>query len=725
MSKILEFSNIEKENIFTDDFRVFDKNNILDFESKQICVLYAPNGTGKTSFVKVLSQGETNTKFKAHFNFHEFSESDNDLFHIINDQLSRNVIKGETDEFLIGDNIRKEKELKKLIDSEFEKLFKTDLPELLKTELFITTKTSKLLTLLDDDNMIKISSDLANTKSKGSEIDQNAFLGIIENLTLIEVAEYNHGKYEFFLKDFQNSKSIIKDIESLAGIDFTPCTEIRAIEQYDYAIGTLGKFSHVPDCIVCDTKNINHEQLITHKRTKKTTMLNSLDANTRKVLEKILEDLKSEESDPFQIKKSIFDALNEGDKTYINLLLNEFLFYKEIFKSKINNLYYERLSYSILPSKYQELKEFLEQKPEIQEEDLLLIKSIIQNTIGKEIDLDRDQSKNLVIKFDNDYLLDKKREDLHLSTGEQNYLSLSFELLKAKNQSREIIVLDDPISSFDSIFKNKIAYSIMKILENKKVLILTHTTDLIKLLEHQKQNSFNLYLFNNSENEENGFIPVKEKEQDILLYLDKLLNLFRKDVLPEITNPKNFLISLIPFMRSYANIINKKTEKDKLQRLMHGYEVGNINITDIYKELFGDIGITEDVNISVNDILQIDISNLEILKNENYPLLNKTLRHSLCYLYLRLLVEKKISILFEIDTSKDDLLTKIIFKAFKDDKYIKERVFYTSRKTLLNEFNHFEGNMNIFQPAIDINDTSLNKEITEIIQHLNSLIVKL
>ena len=41
-------------------------------------------------------------------------------------------------------------------------------------------------------------------------------------------------------------------------------------------------------------------------------------------------------------------------------------------------------------------------------------------------------------------------------------------------------------------------------------------------------------------------------------------------------------------------------------------------------------------------------------------------------------------------------------------------MFFTSRKTLLNEFNHFEGNMNIFQPAIDITQAALQKEITDI-----------
>ena len=69
------------------------------------------------------------------------------------------------------------------------------------------------------------------------------------------------------------------------------------------------------------------------------------------------------------------------------------------------------------------------------------------------------------------------------------------------------------------------------------------------------------------------------------------------------------------------------------------------------------------------------------------------------------------------------LLTDIIQKAFRPaagvtqkqkDEARNNRVFFTSRKTLLNEFNHFEGNMNIFQPAIDITEAALQKEVADI-----------
>ena len=66
-----------------------------------------------------------------------------------------------------------------------------------------------------------------------------------------------------------------------------------------------------------------------------------------------------------------------------------------------------------------------------------------------------------------------------------------------------------------------------------------------------------------------------------------------------------------------------------------------------------------------------------------------------------------------------DTLNQTIQRAFPrnrdiDERNRKLRVFFTSRKTLLNEFNHFEGNMNIFQPAIDITQAALQKEICDI-----------
>lgn len=52
---------------------------------------------------------------------------------------------------------------------------------------------------------------------------------------------------------------------------------------------------------------------------------------------------------------------------------------------------------------------------------------------------------------------------------------------------------------------------------------------------------------------------------------------------------------------------------------------------------------------------------------------------------------------------------------------MRNRVKLTSKKTLMNEFNHFEGNLSIFQPAIDITDRDLKDERSDIIKFINKL----
>lgn len=347
---------------------------------------------------------------------------------------------------------------------------------------------------------------------------------------------------------------------------------------------------------------------------------------------------------------------------------------------------------------------------------------------------DENNGNNFRILLSGQEFLGMDRNKLHLSTGEQNFISLSFELLIARKAKQKIIVIDDPISSFDSIYKNKIAFCIIKFLEGKNQLILTHNTDLIKLLEFQLQGCFNLYLFNNCENGNNGFIPVSNREKDLLLNMHKLISTFQKEIFAFIEDEKTFLIAMIPFMRGYSNIVKNGSEIYKeLSKVMHGYENVTVNLSKIYNDLFGDGLFTTDYNISSQDILCLNLSEIKILKYADYPLLNNTLRQTLIYYFLRMLVERELINIFHITVNGNMKLHNIIQKAFcersgdsdsvKIDKREK-RVFFTSRKTLLNEFNHFEGNMNIFQPAIDISDNALKKEVDAILFGLNDVRTK-
>lgn len=110
--------------------------------------------------------------------------------------------------------------------------------------------------------------------------------------------------------------------------------------------------------------------------------------------------------------------------------------------------------------------------------------------MNKKLKVDRDSNKQLKIILEEQEFLEHPREELPLSNGEQNFLSLSFEFLKAKNSHQPIVVVDDPISSFDSIYKNKVVYAIVRMLQSKKRIILTHNIDFIRLLDSQYGNNF-------------------------------------------------------------------------------------------------------------------------------------------------------------------------------------------------------------------------------------------
>ena len=164
---------------------------------------------------------------------------------------------------------------------------------------------------------------------------------------------------------------------------------------------------------------------------------------------------------------------------------------------------------------------------------------------------------------------------------------------------------------------------------------------------------------------------------------------------------------------------------------MHGYECGALDVNQLYIKAFGyDLGVKE--NVSVQDILNISIDDINIINSNEYPLLSDTLKQTLIYYHIRMKVEHELCDIFNIKHSnnKNLLLTDIICRAFASKQNCNEeqlekmrdnRVFFTSRKTLLNEFNHFEGNMNIFQPAIDIKESKLKKEIKDIEDKLKEL----
>jgi len=720
---MLTFELIDNNEIFAKDFRPFVKNNEICFpKNEKITAIYGPNGTGKTSLIRTLA-GHKGTKLKFAYDGIRYSEG-SEVFHIINDQNNRNIIEGETKDFFLGDNIKREFELQEYLSEERNKII-GEIISKLKTNHSISAASSPLINLIDDIQIAEIVKDIVNSKSKGKNYTIEDLIERFKTIPLvnIEINEEEQRKLNFLKSDYASKDSVIKIIDKLGAWNIQSNPQVHEIEENTEAISILERFKK-DQCIVCDTPDIDWQELLMSKSENRTKVVSSLDKEVKSLIEKIIDLVPS--NDPFMIKRLLLEAISSGNRTNVDKLIADFLTTKTIFNRLVMNELSTVFTNSDLQEKNDEYQALISEKPEITEEDMLYIEEIISTSMNKKLVLERGQYKNLKITLSNQEFLGKERGELPLSTGEQNFLSLTFEFLKAKNSTCPIVVIDDPISSFDSIYKNKVSYAIVKMLHHKKRIVLTHNTDLLRLLDGQYKKCYKLYLLNNTDGEENGFVPISYKEQEMLISLEKLLSTFRGPIFPHIQNVDLYLISMIPFMRGYANIINRIDLTEKLTQLMHGYKLEKIDIAQVYVELFGNKGecIPDNYEVSVTDILSKTVDGVNIVDKTKYPLLNKTLRHSFLYLYLRLLVEKKLVEKFKIDTSTNKQLGQIINAAYPEENeitQIRNRIRLTSKKTLINEFNHFEGNLSIFQPAIDITDHDLLKERSDIVEFVNGL----
>lgn len=718
----LVFHKIINSTIFTTDFSTFVSNNTIEFNEKGISVVYGPNGTGKTSLIHVLS-GDEGTSYSVDYEGASYDEHNTSLFYVIQDQSSRNIIAGTTKDFLLGDNIQREYALSEYLEAERNRILGEIIAKL-KSEFGVSSASSKVIDLITDANLKALIKDLANTKSKGGKYKTPNIISIIESLPAITAPECADDKLAFVIQDLNDKNSLIRKIEALELDGFSANPHVHEIEENTEAMRILERFSGKSQCIVCDTAGIDSEQLLERKTNNRESVIQSISDKLRGAVEQVISLAGSR--DPFSIKSTLLCAIDKGDVNIIVALRGEIAGYYSIFNQKLFDYLKCVVASSDIKSKGEEYARILSERPDISDEDLLYIEGIISNSMGKSLRVDRDENNTLRISLSNHEFLNKDRDELPLSTGEQNFLSLSFEFLKAKNSASPIVVIDDPISSFDSIYKNKIVFALVRMLKDKKRLVLTHNTDVLRLLNSQYSNCFNLYILNNTSGENNGFIALKAKEKDMLINLEKLLDGFREDVVRSVINMEEYLISMIPFCRGYATLTGKGDIKNQLTNVMHGYKTESVDIAKAYVSLFENKTglIPESYVVKVDDILRKNPETVEILDSNVFPLLNKTLKHTMTYLALRLKVEKTLVEKKSIPITHHLQMGEIIDKAFPrtDLNAVRMRVRLTSKKTLINEFNHFEGNLSIFQPAIDITNTSLAQEKNDILNAMEAII---
>ena len=388
---MITFNSIANENIFVSEYANFSKNNTITFPSKgKIAVLYGPNGTGKTSLVRVL-QGLEHTSVSFIYERNPYTDPKS-IFHVINDQNSRNVIAGSPEEFFLGDNIRNEYRLKEYIDSAYDILAK-EIIFTLKESFGISTKTNPLLTLIQDSRIAELLKSFANNKSKGNDIRSHENLEILSVFSCeeIELNELQQKQLQFLQQDYSQKDSIIQSIDRSAFQTIVANAQIYQIEENTEAIKILERF-HKNQCIVCDT-DIDWNALLNAKTSNRKLVLAKLDDIQRKLLEQVIQRLTS--VDPFSIKEILLGVLSSGNATALIMLKNAFAETKLLFEKLLLQKVSKIINGSDFLEKLKEYEELLQKKVEIEEEDLLYIKLIINNCMDKIVELVRNADRGV------------------------------------------------------------------------------------------------------------------------------------------------------------------------------------------------------------------------------------------------------------------------------------------------------------------------------------------
>ncbi|AUB56322.1 hypothetical protein BK007_10060 [Methanobacterium subterraneum] len=300
-----------------------------------------------------------------------------------------------------------------------------------------------------------------------------------------------------------------------------------------------------------------------------------------------------------------------------------------------------------------------------------------------------------------------------LSNGEKRalyLLNIIYEIqIKRENQQRTLIVADDIVDSFDYQNKYAIVEYLNDILNDDlfKILILTHNFDFYRTVGSR------LGIKGNS------FMAVKDNDKINIIkggkYHENIFKLWKKELENEIIDQR-VLIATIPFVRNLVEYIGSDEDHfDSLTNLLHikedtkSFKLSELN--QIYKDVWNlDFKIETDSEIF--DIILDEAENIHADTSTNLKLENKIALS----IAIRLLAEEvminKITDKSKIAAINRDQ-TRKLFNEYKNEfefdpllKSLEQVNLMTPENIHLNSF--------MYEPILDMSDNHLRNLYTQI-----------
>lgn len=285
-----------------------------------------------------------------------------------------------------------------------------------------------------------------------------------------------------------------------------------------------------------------------------------------------------------------------------------------------------------------------------------------------------------------------EREVKTYSTGEMNFFAFMIKIYEFIGSDKEILILDDPVSSLDIINHYKIAYKLVKTASTgKNVIVLTHSVELLNTINSQFANDFDYYYIDETTTsliiQDISGVPTGNN----VLTLNRLLSI------------------------DHLEIIKALIEKENSD-----------NSNDIHK-LFHYAGsfLHPNFNLFSNDFFVYYIENYEDVQNSDF--LSNSYNKIITIAALRVWAEKQLrdlvlnnpTLLSNLD-GKYTITQKINYlfpqnghdKTTKPQNFTREKIL--SKKVMLNQGIHYQSQVMPFAYAINISLNDLSKEVVEI-----------
>lgn len=597
----------------------------FDFKKKNTIILYAPNGTMKTSFsntFKDISNGNlpkdriTDEKGNYEIKIDGIDIKKEEI--LVVESLDEKFGCRNISKLLVNDSLRKE----------YEKLTE-EIEE--RKEIFLK-ELKKIAGNKIDKSLEKIFHKTLNVKDLKELKDKNLEKIVIEKLNF-EFEELFNEKTEKLFK----TKKFIESVD-------------KYIEKYDFLLEnsflfSKGKINHnnIDNVIKSLDENnfflLKNEIILSNKK-----KIENIEEFSKILLEeknKILND--KEILQKFDDIDKLFSKNNEHRKLREILEENKNFILElkdvELFKEKIIQFYFENCtltleelinSYNENTDKISEIIKNATGETTIWEEILTLYKK--RFIVPFNLKIANKENSLLGIEepqiefYHSGKEIDETNLKAILSQGEKRALYLlqvlyEIETLK-KDSQKKLIILDDIADSFD--YKNK--YAIIEYLydllseEKFKIIILTHNFDFYRTVASRLNlNSTTLMVVKNID----GICLVKGQ------YTKNLFEVWKEKMLIN----KRIMLASVPFVRNLIEYLNGNNDINylKLTNLLHykESETENMRVNDLVNIYQNFINVLSEKKVSlandnILDILFIEIE--EILKDDNDILLeNKIL----------------------------------------------------------------------------------------------------